>query len=83
VVNHTSRGDLKVLELETAKEILAEVFRVRVSDVEEMIKNRFEAQFEEALHEGDGYGRVGSGWKNCIFVLCGLSAFHRKDLLWR
>jgi len=35
--------DLKAMELETAKEILAEVFRVRLSEVDEMIKNRFEA----------------------------------------
>ena len=32
----------KALELETAKEILAEVFKVRLSDVDEMIQNRFE-----------------------------------------
>jgi hypothetical protein len=35
--------DSKALELETAKEILAEVFRVRLSDVDEMILSRFEA----------------------------------------
>jgi hypothetical protein len=33
----------KVMELQTAKEILAEVFRVRISEVDEMIQNRFEA----------------------------------------
>ena len=33
----------KVLELETAKEILAEVFGVKLSDVDEMIENRFQA----------------------------------------
>jgi hypothetical protein len=33
----------KTLELQTAKEILAEVFRVRISEVDEMIQNRFEA----------------------------------------
>ena len=33
----------KALELQTAKEILAEVFRVRLSEVDEMIQNRFEA----------------------------------------
>lgn len=33
----------KELELLTAKEILAEVFRVRLSEVDEMIRNRFEA----------------------------------------
>jgi hypothetical protein len=35
--------DPKAMELETAKEILAEVFRVRLSEVDEMIQNRFEA----------------------------------------
>ncbi len=40
----------KVLELETAKEILAEVFRVRLSEVDEMIQSRFEA----ACHEDIG-----------------------------
>jgi hypothetical protein len=33
----------KALELQTAKEILAEVFKVRLSEVDEMIQNRFEA----------------------------------------
>jgi hypothetical protein len=46
--------------------------------VEEMIKNHFEAQFEEAHHERDSYGRLSSDRKNCIFGLCGVSAFHRK-----
>jgi hypothetical protein len=32
----------KVLELETAKEILAEVFHARPADVEEMIQRRLE-----------------------------------------
>ncbi len=39
----------KVLELETAKEILAEVFRVRLSEVDEMIQNRFEATCHEDI----------------------------------
>ncbi len=50
VLHRISRADLKVLELQTAKEILAEVFRIRVSDVEEMIQNRFEVHKEEASH---------------------------------
>ena len=33
---------IKVLELEAAKEILAEVFRIGISEVDEMIRNRFE-----------------------------------------
>jgi hypothetical protein len=34
----------KTLELQMAKEILAEVFRVRLSEVDEMIRCRFEAE---------------------------------------
>jgi hypothetical protein len=37
------RLDLRVLELQVAKEILAEIFSVRISDVEEMIQNRYDA----------------------------------------
>jgi uncharacterized protein involved in type VI secretion and phage assembly len=36
------RVDRRVLELQTAKEILAEIFGVRISDVEEMIQNRYD-----------------------------------------
>jgi len=43
VVHCTSRMNPKALELQTAKEILAEVFRVRLSEVDEMIRCRFEA----------------------------------------
>jgi len=53
-VHRTSRADRKVLQLEAAKEILAEVFRIKVSDVDEMIQNRFEARCEEARYEEDG-----------------------------
>ena len=45
VVRHSSSApkvDLRVLELQAAKEILAEIFGVRISDVEEMIQNRYE-----------------------------------------
>ncbi len=48
-----SRADRKVLELQTDKEILAEVFRIRVSDVDEMIQSRSEAHYE-ACREEDG-----------------------------
>ena len=34
-------GADKILELQSAKEILAEVFGVDISDVDEMIQNRF------------------------------------------
>ena len=52
--------DPKVIELETAKEILAEVFRVRLSEVDEMIQNRFEEPHpqedcsQEDCHKEDG-----------------------------
>ena len=36
-------SDLKAIELEAAREILAEVFKVRLSEVDEMIQNRFQA----------------------------------------
>jgi hypothetical protein len=46
VIGHSSvtlsKVDLRVLELRAAKEVLAEVFGVRISDVEEMILNRYE-----------------------------------------
>lgn len=55
VVGHTPTAplaDLMVLELQIAKEILAEVFRVRVSDVEEMIQNRYdEICYARPYHE--------------------------------
>jgi hypothetical protein len=41
--------DSKALELETAKEILAEVFRIRSSDVDEMILSRSEAAGKEDI----------------------------------
>jgi len=37
------RPNHRALELQAAKEILAEVFGIRISDVKEMIQNRFEA----------------------------------------
>ncbi len=36
------RADLRALELQAAMEILAEVFRVRLSEVDEMIQSRLE-----------------------------------------
>lgn len=36
------RVDRRILELQAAKEILAEIFGVSISDVEEMILNRYE-----------------------------------------
>ena len=45
------RVDPMILELQTAKEILAEVFRVRVSEVDEMILNRYDVRYEENSSE--------------------------------
>ena len=42
--------DLMAMELETAKEILAEIFLIRISEVDEMIQNRFEAAANEDIH---------------------------------
>lgn len=42
----------EAMELEAAREILAEVFRVRPSDVDEMIQSRFEAEDEGSKEEG-------------------------------
>jgi hypothetical protein len=48
------RANISVLELETAKEILAEVFHARPADVEEMIQKRLEKRDwnEEKREEG-------------------------------
>jgi len=43
------RVDPTALELETAKEILAEVFRVRLSEVAEMIQKRYEVVNNEDI----------------------------------
>jgi len=46
---------LRALELQTAKEILAETFRISIPEVEEMIQNRFEeACSQECRQEEDG-----------------------------
>ena len=44
--------DPNAMELQTAKEILAEVFGVKLSEVDEMILSRFEAAGNEDL-EGE------------------------------
>jgi hypothetical protein len=36
--------NLQVLELQTAKEILAEIFRARPEDIEDMIQRRLEGR---------------------------------------
>ncbi len=42
--NKVVHRDLEAMELQAAKEILAEVFRVRLSEIDEMIRCRFEAE---------------------------------------
>ncbi len=48
------RADPRALELQAALDILAEVFSIRTSEVEEMIQNRFEVYHSEdvSLKEG-------------------------------
>ena len=46
--------DPKAMELEAAKEILAEVFKVRLSEVDEMIRCRFEAEDMGSIGSEDG-----------------------------
>ena len=41
--------DRRIMELQAAKEILAEVFMIRIQDVDEMIQNRFEASGSEDI----------------------------------
>jgi len=40
----------KAIELGVAKEILAEVFRIRLADVNEMIQNRFESASSDGVN---------------------------------
>ena len=47
-----SRMSPTAMELEAAREILAEVFGVRLSEVDEMIQNRFEAEDRGSKEEG-------------------------------
>ena len=46
--------DQKAMELEAAKEILAEVFRIRLSEVDEMIRCRFEPEGMISVGSEDG-----------------------------
>jgi hypothetical protein len=43
----------KALELQVAKEILAEVFRVRLSEVDEMLQNRSHAEYTDKRYSND------------------------------
>jgi len=50
----TAVKDRRTMELEAAREILAEVFGVKLSEVDEMIENRFQAGFKGSPKEADG-----------------------------
>ena len=52
--NRVVHRDLKAMELEAAKEILAEVFKVPLSEVDEMIRCRFEADDMGSMGSDDG-----------------------------
>ena len=54
-LQRTAICEAKTMELEAAREILAEVFGVRLSEVDEMIRSRFQAgEDDKRCHEGDG-----------------------------
>jgi hypothetical protein len=62
--------DLRAMELETAKAILAEVFGIRLSEVDETIQNRFkDDSSQEAFHERTSHGRRSSGRANEAFPI--------------
>jgi len=46
-----SAASLKVLELQTAKEILAETFGISIQEVEEMIQNHVEDACHQECHQ--------------------------------
>ena len=50
----TAVQDGRVMELDAAREILAEVFGVKLSEVDEMIENRFQTMDLEHIKEDDG-----------------------------
>jgi len=52
--NRVVHRDLKAIELEAAKEILAEIFKVRLSEVDEMIRCRFEDEDTGSMGSDDG-----------------------------
>jgi len=63
VIGHSSsvpRVELRVLELQAAKEILVEIFGVRVSDVEEITQNRYEEFLYDANMRKRSSGRESS-----------------------
>ena len=66
------RVDLRILELQSAKEILAEIFGVRISDVEEMIQNRY----EEVRCEANSYEETEQWPREFLLGEQGLSSIH-------
>jgi hypothetical protein len=79
VVGHSyvalSKVDLRVLELQAAKEILAEIF-VRNSDVEEMIHNRYsEISYAKTGYEETEHGPECSCWTNRVPPYVSLFSF--------
>lgn len=46
--------DIEAMELEAAKEILAEVFRIDLAEVEDMISSRLQEVQAEVSPEGNG-----------------------------
>ncbi|MDQ1285712.1 MAG: hypothetical protein QG663_1130 [Thermodesulfobacteriota bacterium] len=55
------------MELEAAKGILAEVFGVRLSEVDEMIWGRFEVEDKGSKKKRD-YGSKSSGWNGDVLT---------------
>ena len=49
----TAVQDRRAMELEAAREILAEVFGIRLSEVDKMIENRFQAGEERPSMDGE------------------------------
>jgi hypothetical protein len=52
ILHDPHRKDVRAIELQTAKEILAEVFCIGISEVDEMIANRFSGRHERQIEKG-------------------------------
>ena len=59
----TAVKDRRAMELEAAREILAEVFGVKLAEVDEMIENRFQAE-----DEAERRSREDSLWPQELWV---------------
>ena len=65
-------ADLKVLELQTAKEILAEIFGARPGEVEEMIQRRLEERnWPSSPSRYEAHLLNGSRMTNGSILICG------------